>query len=155
MAGSHLFLCTNCALPRGGGISDWSGKAAPWKPTARPDLVEAEATSGVNEAERTSKALCADITQASEQSCKDLSCWCPASGSLEGRGEEAPRESAARPEKAQGGRGGRPRLGSIPFRSQLGKQGSKKKWRQGGRQGRLPLHVLLRKPRERLKQSCV
>ena len=115
MACSHLFLCTNCPLPRGGGIIDWSGQAAPWKPTARPDLLEAKATSGVSEAERTSKASCADISQASEQSCNDLSCWYPESVFLEGRCVEAPWESVARPEKAQGSRSGRRRLGSIPF----------------------------------------
>ncbi len=80
MARSHFFLCMNCALPRGGCINDWSGKAAPWKPTARPELLEAEATSGISEAERTSKALCVDLTEASGQSCNCLSSWCPESG---------------------------------------------------------------------------
>ena len=115
MAGSHLFLCTNCALPKGGGINDWSGQAAPWKPTARPDLLEAEATSGVSEAESTSKALCGGISQASGQNCNDLSCWYAESVSLEGRRVEAPWSCLAPPEKAQGSRGGRRRLGGIPF----------------------------------------
>ena len=117
MARSHLFLCTMCALPRGGCINDWSGQAAPWKPTACPDMREAETKSGVSEAERTSKALCTDTTQASEQSCNDQSGWYPHGVSVEGRRLEVPWASVAPPEKAQGGRCGKRRLGIIPFES--------------------------------------
>ena len=115
MARSHLFLCTMCALPRGGCINDWSGQAAPWKPTACADMLETETTSGASEAERTSKALCTDTTQASEQSCNDQSGWYPHGVSVEGRRLEVPWASVAPPEKAQGGRCGKRRLGIIPF----------------------------------------